>query len=231
MDIRCVWEHNGEDTLLWAVDYPGAFTRGASLREAMEKMPQEIAAYSRWAGTSCPDGEVTVVQDAACYLAIADADSDVLFQAEREPLTAMEYEVLRNLALASAEDLLAMYRSFSDPDATADPPRETFYGDVPRSARAMYEHTKNVNAYYFGELGVEADNEGDILLCRERGFAALEEDADVLDAAPHEGSFGEWWSPRKVLRRFLWHDRIHARAMWKLAGKLGDTNVQNTFCF
>ena len=25
----------------------------------------------------------------------------------------------------------------------------------------MYEHTKNVNAYYFGEIGVEADNEGD----------------------------------------------------------------------
>lgn len=231
MDIRCVWEHNGEDTLLFAVDHPGAFTRGASLAEAVEKMSREIAAYSRWAETSCPCGEVTVVQDAECYLAIADADSDVLFDTEREPLTAMEYEVLKNLALSSAADLLAMYRSFTDADAVADPPRETFYGAVPRSARAMYEHTKNVNAYYFGELGVAADNEGDILACRRAGFAALEEDAEFLDTPLREGSFGEWWSLRKVLRRFLWHDRIHARAMWKLAQKLGDTNVQNTFKF
>lgn len=180
---------------------------------------------------ACPDGDVAVVQDAACYLAIADADSDVLFDTECEPLTAMEYEVLKNLALTSAADLLTMYRSFSDADVTADPPRETFYGAVPRSARAMYDHTKNVNAYYFGEIGVAADNDGDIFTCRQAGFSALEEDADFLDAPCREGSFGEWWSLAKVLRRFLWHDRIHARAMWKLAQKLGDTKVQNTFQF
>lgn len=231
MDIRCVWEHNGEDTLLYAVDFPGAFTRGANLEEAMAKMPNEIAAYSRWAGTSCPDGEVKVVQNAACYLAIADADSDVLFDAEREPLTAMEYEVLKNLVLTSAADLLAMYRSFRDADATADPPRETFYGAVPRSARAMYEHTKNVNAYYFGEIGVTADNAGDIHACRLAGLEALEEDETFLDSPAREGSFGEWWSLRKVFRRFLWHDRIHARAMWRLAQKLGDSGVKNTFRF
>ena len=24
-EIGCIWEHRGEDTILWAVDYPGAF--------------------------------------------------------------------------------------------------------------------------------------------------------------------------------------------------------------
>jgi len=171
------------------------------------------------------------MQEAECYLAIADADSEVIFDTERTPLAPMEYEVLKGLVLSSAKDVLTMYRSFADADAAADPPRETFYGTVPRSARAMYEHTKNVNAAYFDKLGVTADNEGDIFTCRLAGLEALEEAEDFLAVAPRKDGFGEWWSLSKVLRRFLWHDRIHARAMWRLAQKLGDSSVQNTFRF
>ena len=45
MTIQCVWEHNGEDTLLYAVGYIGAYARGESLSVAAEKLPQEIASY------------------------------------------------------------------------------------------------------------------------------------------------------------------------------------------
>lgn len=42
MKIRCVWEHNGNDSLLYAADYTGAFTRGASREEiALAKMQHE----------------------------------------------------------------------------------------------------------------------------------------------------------------------------------------------
>lgn len=47
MKIRCVWEHNGEDTLLYADNFPGAFTRGASKEAALEKMQEEITSYQR----------------------------------------------------------------------------------------------------------------------------------------------------------------------------------------
>ena len=47
-----------------------------------------------------------------------------------------------------------------------------------------------------------------------------------------EGSYGEAWSLRKVLRRFIWHDRIHAKAMYRMAVKVfGAENVANPFCF
>ena len=46
--MRCVWEHNGNDTLLYSVDYVGAYTRGSSLEAAMSKMRTEIDAYSLW---------------------------------------------------------------------------------------------------------------------------------------------------------------------------------------
>ena len=233
MKIRCVWEHNGNDTLLYAVDHIGAYTRGESLEVAIEKMPQEITSYLKWLGADAPDDiEVVIACENESDLAIKDADSDVLFPSEKALLTAQEYENLKALALKSARDFIALYESVPDKSAKATAERKTFYGQVPRSADEMYEHTKNVNEYYFAEIEVDADNGGNIFECRKRGFEALEKKLDFLGNAVIEGSYGELWSLRKVLRRFIWHDRIHARAMYRMAVKVfGAENVANPFCF
>ena len=233
MTINCVWEHNGNDTLLYAVDYIGAYTRGESLEIAKAKMPGEIAAYLKWLGEDTSDNiEVVITQEKASDLAIKDADSDVLFESEKAPLTSDEYEKLKALALKSAKDFLALYESIPNKSATAIAERKTFYGQVPRTADEMYEHTKNVNEYYFAEISVDADNGGTIYECRRRGFEALEAKLDFLKNDVTEGSYGEDWSLRKVLRRFIWHDRIHARAMYRMAVKVfGAENVANPFCF
>ena len=94
----------------------------------------------------------------------------------------------------------------------------------------MYKHTKNVNTYYFGEIGVQVDNNGTIAECRERGFALLERQRDFLENQVFLGSYDEEWSLRKVLRRFIWHDRIHAKAMYRMALKtFGTGAVPNIF--
>ena len=217
MKIRCVWEHNGNDSLLYAENFPGAFTRGRSKEEAMLKMPEEIRRFRLWKGETpfdCYDLEI--VQEKRSDLQIKDADSDVLFQTEEAPLRAEEYQYLKSAAMKSAEDLHALYLSFPDKNKSAGPVRKTFYGDVPRTAEEMYRHTKNVNAYYFSEIGVDADNEGTILSCRARGFDALEAIPDFLAMEAVTGSYDERWSVRKVLRRFIWHDRIHAKAMYRM---------------
>ncbi|MBR4032881.1 MAG: hypothetical protein IKJ07_09135 [Clostridia bacterium] len=233
MTVNCVWEHNGNDTLLYATDYIGAYTRGESLEIAKAKMPQEIIAYLKWLGEDTSDNiEVVIVEEKGSDLAIKDADSDVLFESEKAPLTADEYEKLKALALKSAKDFLALYESIPDKSATAIAERKTFYGSVPRSAEEMYEHTKNVNEYYFAEIDVDADNNGNIYECRKRGFEILETKPDYLNNSVVEGSYGEDWSLRKVLRRFIWHDRIHARAMYRMAVKVfGVENVANPFSF
>ena len=233
MTIKCVWEHNGNDTLLYAIDYIGAYTRGESLEIAKAKMPSEILSYLKWLGEDVTDSiEIIITQEKDSDLAIKDADSDVLFESEKAPLTADEYEKLKALALKSAKDFLALYDSIPDKSATAIAERKTFYGQVPRTADEMYVHTKNVNEYYFAEIEVDADNDGSIYECRKRGFEALEAKPDFLQNAVIEGSYGEDWSLRKVLRRFVWHDRIHARAMYRMAVKVfGTENVVNPFCF
>ncbi len=56
MKIRCVWEHNGGDTLLYAADLPGAYARGDSKEAALEKMRREIPSFLLWAGCRRPAG-------------------------------------------------------------------------------------------------------------------------------------------------------------------------------
>ena len=233
MKIRCAWEHNGNDTLLYAIDFVGAYTRGENLEAATKKMTQEISSYCKWRGEDFSDNiEVVISEEKESDLAIRDADSDVLFESEKAPLSPTEYQRLKALALKSAQDFLTLYHSIPDKNATVGEVRKTFYGQVPRSANEMYEHTKNVNAYYFAEIDVDADNNGDIYECRKRGFEVLEAKTDFLENAVVEGSYGEDWSLRKVLRRFIWHDRIHAKAMHRMATRLfGEENIENPFFF
>lgn len=233
MTINCVWEHNGRDTLLYAVDFVGAYTRGETLEAAVRKMQAEICSYLKWCGKKAVTSmDIVIIEEKVSELAICDADSDVLFESEKAPLTAEEYKKLKALALKSAQDFLALYDSVPDKNATAAPERKTFYGQVPRTANEMYEHTKNVNTYYFAEIAVEADHDGNIYECRKRGFEALGSNPDFLQNTVRKGSYGEDWSLRKVLRRFIWHDRIHARAMYRMAIKVfGAENVVNPFCF
>ena len=233
MIINCVWEHNGNDTLLYAIDFIGAYTRGESLEVAKAKMPAEIASYLKWSGEDAPENiEIIIAGEKDSDLAIKDADSDVLFESEKAPLSVEEYEKLKALALKSAKDFLTLYESIPDKSATASLARKTFYGQVPRTADEMYEHTKNVNEYYFAEIEIDADNCGNIYECRKRGFEALEAKHDFLQNAVIEGSYGEDWTLRKVLRRFIWHDRVHAKAMYRMAVKVfGAENVVNPFCF
>lgn len=233
MTVHCVWEHNGNDTLLYAIECVGAFTRGENLDIALKKMQQELVSYFKWKEECVVDRfEVVIIQEKQSELVIKDADSDVLFESEKIPFTMSEYEELKALALKSAQDFLNLYRSIPDKNVGDNILRQTFYGQVPRTATEMYEHTKNVNAYYFAEIDVEADNIGNIYECRKRGFETLEKKADFLKNLVIEGSYGEDWTLRKVIRRFIWHDRIHAKAMYRMAKRaFPGESLDNPFHF
>ena len=60
MEIRVVLETNGHGVLLYAENFPGAFVRGASLDEAMDKWRDEMASYPRWRdGVPRPPANIT----------------------------------------------------------------------------------------------------------------------------------------------------------------------------
>ena len=233
MKIQCVWEHNGNDSLVYAENYIGAFTRGESKEIALSKMRKEVASYLLWKHENIPNSfELEISQEKSSELNICDADSDVLFEREKQELSLEEYISLKKLALKSAQDFLQLYEVIPDKNKSSLPARKTFYGEIPRTAYEMYEHTKNVNSYYFGEIGIDVDNEGTIYECRKRGFELLEEQADFLKNTVFSGSYDEEWSLRKVLRRFIWHDRIHGKAMYRMAIKtFGENAMPDIFRF
>ena len=145
--LGCVWEHNGDDSLLYSVEFPGAFARGETLEAALGKMEREVRAFLRWRGTPA-DGPLSfeIVQEAPSRLDIRDADSDVLFAAETGPLSRDTYRERKALALKSAADFQALYDAVPEKDVGCAPARRTFYGPVPRTASEMYAHVLHVNA-------------------------------------------------------------------------------------
>lgn len=233
MQINAVDEYNENGHLIYSDNFIGAFVRGKTRDEALRKFPSEIRQYCAWLNLPyAEEFNIEIIQEKYSELNISDADSDVIFESEKEPLTLAEYEHLKETALKSAQDFYKLYLSVPDKDAAAVSPRKTFYGNVPVTAREMYLHTKNVNSYYFGEINIDASNEPDIYTCRKEGFLKLECSKDFLNNIVFDGSYGEQWSVRKVMRRFIWHDRIHAKAMYRMAVKLfGEENIENPFYF
>lgn len=235
MTITCVWEHHGEASLLYADSFPGAFTRGATKQEAVSKMPAELRSYITWrTGRMPPAGqpEIVIVQGKESKLAVEDADTDVLFDREIGEWNEEAYRDLKTFVLKSARDFQRLYDAIPDKDFSVLPERATFYGAVPRTARQMYDHTRGVNAHYFGEIQVSADDTGRIADCRERGFAELERQPAYLQNRIWEGRFGEQWTLKKLCRRFIWHDRIHAKALYRMARRtFGPGSVPDVFGF
>lgn len=234
MKIQAVCEYNCDGYLFYATDYPGAYVRGAQKEEALAKFGGELRSYQRWCDVPDPDPEapeIEIVQTKLSALQICDVDSDVLFDAERQALSQQEYERLKFLVLKSARDFRKLFTSIPNPDISDRPSRQTFYGAVPRTPREMYEHTNRVTAYYLAPFGIEMENLPDIYSNRMQALSLLEELPTLLSGEVHMAEDGEEWTVRKAMRRFIWHDRIHAKAMWRTATALWGSEIQNPFFF
>ena len=234
--IDAVVEYNDLGSLMQSTNFIGAYARGATIGEALDKFPQEITRYVMWlSGTQLSTSEkyeINIVQEKRSGLQICDADSDILFDTERPLLGIDEYEALKSLALKSAADFNLLYNSIPDSRRTNKKQRRTFYGDVPRTAEEMYVHTNNVSSYYTQEIGVMLSNMPNIFENRLNAMKNIEQTPGFLDNKLFDGSYEEQWTLRKVLRRFIWHDRIHAKAMYTMAASIWDENcIADPFYF
>ena len=191
------------------------------MSKALEKFPKNLSVFAQWAyGVPMPDlaeSDFVVTHAYKTDLAVEDADGNVLFPSERLPMDMTEYTQKKQLCLRSAQDFEKLLNSIPQKDRALRKSRRTFYGKIPYSAREMADHTNRTLEYYASGLGIAFENEGGLFENRKRLFRAIESTPNFLLPRVHEAPDGELWTLRKLLRRLLWHDRIHAHALWRRA--------------
>jgi len=236
MAIELVSEYNGKGILMQFPGYPGAYTRGAVEDTAYGKARQELLEYAKWADVVIPQEtiEITDRVKAKPDLQIDDADSEILLDIDRRRLSGSEFERWRGLVILSANCVKELYDSITDKHwVQAEKLRSSFLDHPPSTAHEMLLHIDVVCWYYLSRIGIDEKFEhGKLIKNRIKCMKLLQTNY----SAKAFGIFkidGEDWTETKVLRRFLWHDRIHAKALYRHGLKMGMTakELANPFHF
>lgn len=214
--VQVAFETNGKGWIGYLVDLPGAFVRGRSETECLSKAHTETTAWARWLGLSAPDQvKAVTAQTHHSTLCVEDADNEVLLDHDRTRLPNERFAAWVAVANRSGADLQHLFDGVSHPDRP-DPARDrrTFLGDCPCTIRDVFDHVDQVQRYYLACLGLSPELSAPAFPDRRRECLARLSDAreagrdDIVTTDE-----GERWTIAKAIRRYIWHDRIHARSI------------------
>ena len=211
------------------VELPGAYVRGKTEKEALSKVHTETTAYSRWTKQTVePPTEVLVAQRHHCKLHVEDADCEIFLNADRGVVSKAEFSSLVNLANYSGETFARIYEvsELKDLVDTARI-RMTFWGEAPKTIREIFEHVDRTQNYYISRTGLTL-GEGASNDFLERRLRCLERLEDLFGQTGNSTIFNlsnEEWTLRKILRRFIWHDRIHGKSIHRILHKQGELGL------
>lgn len=233
--IRVAIEENSKGTMIHLVDMPGAFTRAKKLDDAIKKVINEAKMYKKWVGNDNEHIEynVEIVQQDITNAYLDDGDSEILVFTDKE-LISTSFNKLKKLAVKSAKDFQSLYDSIPDKEYSdiTKINKKTFLDKVPANANEMLSHVDEVKVYYLDRINIPFPKEnGDFISNRNTAIELLESSPEALtNKVFHKDN--EYWTTVKVLRRFIWHDRIHARALYRFAVKeWGYKTINNSFNF
>ena len=222
-------ENNAEGrSQAWVLGHPGCFAYGADGQAALQAVPQAFRNYRQWidAHTSeswldGDDAEYQLEQTWDCYtindayeLAQEGYEVNAWFRHDWIPLNAED--IRHGLLLLSwgREELLKTVRNLG-----ADILERTYPGER-WSLAGVLKHIGGAEWWYLDRLGLTFPRQE----VPEDPFQRLEKVrinlVEVLPglAASRQvvGVSGEFWSPRKLLRRAVWHEYDHIAHIKKL---------------
>ncbi len=232
MILRVGIENNNDDrTIAWALEHPGCFAYGQDSAEAQHNMELAACDYAEWLrerGMSwLPDGplEAKVEETFDAYVLHLDPELfpkakpvqiESFFRHDTEPLTSTDVERALKLLDWSRRDLLDTIKGLSQEklDRTYDGERWSINGILKHIAGAEWWYQERIGFPFPEREGdLPADALGCLELVRAHFASLLPKLEGVRQVADVEG---ERWSPRKVLRRALWHERDHTGHIRKL---------------
>lgn len=232
MRVRVGLENGIEGrSLAWALDYPGCFSYGKDGTEALLNLPEALVRYKNWVDNRMPnswmadlgDFDVHLDEVFECYsidesynLVVEGIEINAFFRDDWKPLTSLDIERGAQLMAWSREELLELITAV--PSDVMDLEHEGELWPI----RGIIRHIANGEHWYLSRLSLEgmprASLPEDVMerlsVVRDRVnevFPQMAGDKTVV------GIKGEIWSPRKFMRRLLWHEMDHIQHIHKLA--------------
>lgn len=232
MIFRIGIENNNDGrSIAWALEHPGCYAYGENSEEAQKNFPQAAHDYAAWIahhGESWLNDEVEVVVEEifddyfinpAFERGERSEDTymvESFFVRDWKPLKPHEIERGLQLLAWSRADLLNLVKNLRAEKLAQTYPNERW------SINGILKHIGGAEWWYQERIGYPfPENEADVppdpierLQVVREHFNALLPKLDGINQVV--GLDGEIWSPRKVLRRALWHERDHTEHIRKL---------------
>jgi hypothetical protein len=226
-------ENNNEGrSIAWALEHPGCFAYGMNGKAAVTNLEGALNKYAGWilrhgrnTWLNFTESDIEIVINGTWDIYFVNDDLDKasegdgysvesFFPYDWKPLTVLEIKHTLNMLAWSREDLLKTVHGLSEEKLNQTYPAERW------SINGILGHVGGAEWWYLERLGL-AFPRAEV---PEEPLARLEKVRKHFNAVLFKlegvkqvvGVDGEFWSPRKVLRRALWHERDHVDHINKL---------------
>lgn len=210
--------------IAYATGLPGCSASGPSCDAAIAAAPTAIATYAEWCRPAVmvppePPFEVVVDEIHRAWLMEPDNEVNAFFAADRAPLTAPEVEVRLRLLDLTRRDLLAAVDGLEPDDLSRTVP------DPHWPIGGILNHTARAERWYLSRLGIDVAGFDEGAIVFERLARVRTRLVEVLPGLVGDERVlaveGELWSPRKLTRRALWHERDHTAHIRQVRARFG----------
>lgn len=221
-------------SIAWALDYPGCFAYGATASEAIIRIPEALLRYKDWIDSHQADSWMKDLGDFDIHLEESyeafsiNKDFDLVqdghevmawFRHDWKPLTAEEIRRVELILTWSRADLLELAAGLDPAQLGCNFENERW------NISGVLRHVANAEYWYLDRLGMADRSRQDLPEdTYERLFVVRQCLNSVLPSMEGMqkvvGVDGEFWSPRKLLRRATWHEIDHIDHIFKLISRL-----------
>ena len=217
-------------SIAWALDYPGCFSYGKDGSEAIIAIPLALLSHKAWMESHTAqswlkdlgDFDVNLVETWQFYevdenynLVEHGKGVNAWFHHDWKPLTALDARRGVELLGWGREDLLALLAEIPTQKLDEPVPGERW------TRRGILAHVATIQWWLLDRLDKDSLSRAQLPKDPYERLQVTSKNMDqvINDLAGEDlvlGKEGEFWSPRKLLRRAAWHVRDHIEHIRKL---------------
>ena len=206
----------------WFFDTPGCFVRADSPPNLVIKAPEAMAEWAEWLNGVAPSEKIDnpasaqVTETFVTKSTVEDIQIHAFFEDDRRPLSPNETDHATWVLECSRNELTATIQRIPTHLFSTEIENEVF-----STINGIIEHIALAEWWYYDKLDLAFDRRvmptdpiAALAATRRQTISRMNELVDNRKIIDHEG---ELWSARKIIRRTIWHERVHT---WHLQNRL-----------